>query len=394
MASGPSQFVPNTNPLSVAGPLRYIDSNGNLVTQLFLVDYTTLIGNTVGTQVTQIGTINNILTAYATTLASLQTQITAIQTSGATFIPYVNGGCLNGNASAQVQTVTTLLVTNACSYNTILGTPTALAQAVVAQPSGLNTLPAFSQSGTMSGLAGWKSAPTTIADSENNQWIAYGDARAGIATALAAVTPTCAQVIINYQAVMNNFYAGMYVYFNGYTFIPTGYIDAGSSIQVTDGHGGILLQSINIVTLSTATSPLILNTSGSTLSATATTYTVKVTSKVTNAVLGTNCQQELSQIVFTGTIPGSTCCPDIGTFSLAVTSGSTVIAATYTLISGLTYLPRFVGITQTSIIIGTLPFQLLTVTPTLGGATLNVAASATGVAGFSGTFSVMWAAYR
>lgn len=391
MASGPSQFVPNQVALNVAVPLRYVDANGNLVTQLYLIDYVSLIGSTTGQQVNQISAINGVLNNYQTTLTSLQNQITAINTSGATAIPQVNGYCLNGNLVQPINIITTLLVSNTCSYNTILGTPTALAQAIIAQPSGLNTLPAFSQSGTMSGLTGWISNPLTIAASENNQWVAYGDVRKGVSNALASITPTCSQVIVNFAAFMPSFYTGMNLYFDGYTFIPTGYTDGGSSIQVTDGMGGILVQSFNIVTASNTSGSLNLNTSGSTLSPTASVYTVQVTSIVSNAAIGLSCNKvTLQSVVGTGQGGGQTtssCCPDIGTYSALYTSGTTAIS----LITGLAYKPRYVGLTgQDSYTVASFLSHGYYLTYIIGGCTLTFTSPPT----VSGTPNINWIAFK
>ncbi len=400
--SGPSQYVPNTNPLSVPFNLRPVDPNTGLpVTQMYLVDFSTLIGGYVNTQFSQIASINTIVTAYASTLSSLQTQINAIVTSGSTHIPSVNGGCLNGSVVIPVDTATTLLITNTCSYNTILGTPTALAQAVLTQPSGLNLLPAFSQSGSMSGLAGWVSAPTTLADSEKNQWISYGDARAGITKALAAITPTCAQVLVNYAVSLPTSGTTFNFYFNGYTFIPTGYTDNGSSIQITDGMGGVLLYPFNIVTWSTSSVPLVLTTSGSTLSSQALLYNIVVTSNVINSSLGTTCIKGVPVIVAmsssatssasgTGTTTATTspnmCCPDIGTYTGTYISGTTTIPV----VTGLTYTPRFVSIISADAITGSnFNARQLYNTLILGGAILNISTSS-----YSGPINFNWIAYR
>jgi len=409
-------------PLQLPANLKFIDALGNPVSQLYPWGATPqLTSPTTGalslnmaatnTLIDEMRQVNIILANYATTLVSLQTQINNINTSGATALPNVNGGCLTGppNQSIGLATATTLLIANSCAYNNVLGTPTALANSILAQCNNLNTLPAFSQNSVMSGLTGWKTTPLTIADTINNEWIAYCDARAGITEALAAVTPDCSQVIVSFAASMPNFYSGLDLYFQGYTFIPDGFTDGGSSITVTDGMGGILIQSFNIVTTSNTPGALILNTSGSTLSPTSDTYLVNVSSNVVNSSLGLTCQKTTLStgsringvINFSGPYPvGSlgpssgnptqtkSCCPDIGTFSGIVRYGDWSVP----LITGLSYTPRYVGVTPAdpgctiSVLNPDLGWYL---TYFAGGANINFRVQSSG-----GTPSIDWIAYQ
>ena len=408
-------------PLQLPANLKFIDALGNPVSQLYPWGATPqLTSPTTGalslnmaatnTLIDEMRQVNIILANYATTLVSLQTQINNINTSGATALPNVNGGCLTGppNQSIGLATATTLLIANSCAYNNVLGTPTALANSILAQCNNLNTLPAFSQNSVMSGLTGWKTSPLTIADTINNQWLSYCDARAGITEALAAVTPDCSQVIISFAASMPNFYSGLDLYFQGYTFIPDGFTDGGSSITVTDGMGGILVQSFKIVTTSNTPGALVLNTSGSTLSPTSDTYLVNVSSNVVNSSLGLTCQKTTlstgtrvngGPIVFSGPYPtgagptptsvfsNNNCCPDIGSYTAFITSGTTAIP----IVTGLSYTPRFVTYTSKNQYSA---FYAYVYAPyivyTLGGAVLTFVTPVSG----PGTFSVDWIAYR
>lgn len=404
-------------PIQLPANLKFIDPKGNPVSQLFPVAETAQLDTAqtsalscnlaaTNTLINQVTEINLILATYANTLASLQTQINNINTSGATALPLVNGGCLNGNTPTLLSTATTLLITNSCAYNTVLGTPTALANSILAQCTNLNTLPAFSQNSVMAGLAGWKTTPLTIADTITNEWLSYCDARAGITKALAAVTPSCSQVIVDFVANMPAFSTGLNLYFQGYTFIPIGFTDGGSSVVVTDGLGGILTQSINIITLSNTPGAYNLNTSGSTLSPTADSYTVTVTSIVADSSLGLTCQKTTIAIgvmvsgilVFTTlatgaagpvTISANACCPDIGTYSFAITTSG---ITTLPIATGLSYTPRYVNIESLDLYTAnTVYTRVCWVTPVFGGATLTVS----NIAGFlNGTINLNWIAYR
>lgn len=332
-------FVPNT-PLELAKNLRYRNRAGNLVTQELPADYITTTGDTLSVQ---IDNYNIILASLTNTnnvvIPSMQAQINSILTSGAVAIPNVSSGCLSSGTTMPINTVVDLLVANTCAYNTVLGQPSSLYQAIATQGPNLSLAQAFSQNSAMAGIAGWVTIPHTLADCDNNQWLTILDARAGITRALAAVTPTCAQVIINYQAVVDNTLTFL-IYFSGYTFIPSGYTDAGSAITITDTTTGIYTQALNVVTQSNTVSPLTLYTSGSTLSPQSTSYTVKLNSNVVNTALGLTCEKvtiiRIENPNSTPADPG-TCCPDIGTYTGILSSGSTAL----TVVSTLSYTPRY-----------------------------------------------------
>lgn len=394
-------FVPYF-PIQLPANLKFIDSSGNPVSQLYPTAATAQQNNpqnsalslnlaATNTIINQINEINVILNNYQITLNSLQTQITAIQTSGATAIPQVNGYCLNGNTVVPINVATALLISNTCQYNSILGTPTALASSVLAECNNLNTSPAFSQNSTMSGLVGWQTTPTTIAAAVNNIWLTNCDSRAGITKALAAVTPTCSQVIVGYEAIMNDFSTGMNFYFQGYTFVPDGYTDNGSNIQITDNGSNILLQNINIITLSNTPGAYVVNTSGSTLSPTSPFYNITVNSNVVNASLGLTCQKTTLMTVAnpasaTPVGPNGQCrCPNIGNYTAIVTSGVTSIP----IITSLSYMPRMVTYVPKNFFTGQwVGAQVPYLTYTLGGAFITI-----GAIGAGGTIDIDWIAW-
>lgn len=260
MAYPPTPYFP----LQVAAALRFTNTNGDLVTQLYPVDstqagdtpqtgYISLIGANVGNLVTQYQSIVQILNNYGTSIATLQTDVTNILTSGATFIPTVNGGCLSTpvNAVIPVDTAATLLIANSCAYNTALGTPTALAQAVLAETSStLNTLAAYSQNSAMAALVGWDSSPATIAASLKNLWTAYLDIRTGVTQALIQSAITCADVVLKYQGVYNMVTRTITMYFYG-SSIPTNFSGSGSSsgtFIIYDTAGNTYTQTFNLYT--------------------------------------------------------------------------------------------------------------------------------------------------
>lgn len=240
----PIPYVPNV-PLPVAINLQYVDSNGVTVNQLYPNQYIQIIGSKVSQQVDQYNIVNSTLVSYDTRISDNTAAIEILQLSGDT-MPMVNGSCLNGGQNDYVQNITNLLVNNSCSYNSILGTTTGLGLAVAAQCVNLATEPAYSQNTDMAALAGWVTTPTTIADSFNNLWLAYCDARVGITQALAQSTINCSSIIITISGYYNPTTKVLRVYTGG-SYIPSNFSDAGtSSLRVIDSFNNVTASSFDV----------------------------------------------------------------------------------------------------------------------------------------------------
>ncbi len=388
----PAIYVPN-DPLQVAKNLRYTGRDGNPVTRQLPADYIVNIGDTLSMQIDNYNIILDSLTnTNNVVIPAMQVQINTLLTSGFSSLPLVSAGCLltSGASLQPIATVLDLLVNNSCAYNTVLGTTSALNLAIAAQCANLNSAPAFSQNSAMAGLAGWKSTPATIADTINNNWITDCDLRAGMTRVLAAVTPDCSQVIVDAQVTMPNFSTGFNIYFSGYTFIPTGYADTGSSIQIVDSNGNTALNSINIITQSLTNTPYNFVTSGTTLQS-GLSYTIYINSKVTNASLGLTCEKTVVKSVSasSGSNNGRF---DVGSYSQLVTSG-TSIGPSFTIVTGVQYIPRHVTWAFTNqysmqIAIGTGWY----LTYSYGEAILTFNVGISGALG--GTFAISWTAFE
>lgn len=342
-------YVSNT-PLVVARNLRFLVAGipvtemlpigmvGNVVNDNPETGYISRIGAILSDQIDLYNTVQNTLNQYEIDINSLDVRVTALEISGTT-VPSVNGQCYNGNSAILVTDMVELLTYDMCQYKPVLGTPGALTLGLnTSAPGTTNQLDAFSQNSTLSNLNGWN--PTlspTVADTINNIWLAYFDARAGITKTLEAVTPNCSQVIVDFQSVYSSTAGGFNLFFSGYSFIPSGYLDGGSTVTITDDQSGILYTGFNIVNQAANVNPLFLSISGSTLSPTSAFYTVSVTSNVANATIGTIC---VKTVIHNSSLEGGAgSIYNIGNFTNVV-SGTTA-----TIVSGLTYGPRFVQIT-------------------------------------------------
>jgi hypothetical protein len=302
-------------PIQLPYNLRFNDLNGNPVTQLFPVAATAQLDNpmtgaiscglaAINTLITQMNQVNAQLAIYNnTTIPGLQAQINAINTSGAIAIPQVNAYCLSSpaNQSVPLNVATTYLISNTCAYNTVLGTTTSLTNAILAECTNLNTSQAYSQNSVMSGLAGWVSTPTTIAQSFNNLWLAYCDMRTGVTQALAQSNITCASVVLNYQGVynMNAQTISMYFYSSS---IPANFSASGASsgtFTVTDVYGNVYTQSFNLYSV-VATGSIILNIGSSALAQNSS-YKVVLSYALTSTTPALGCNGSIPNTVVNNT---------------------------------------------------------------------------------------------
>ena len=385
-------YVSNT-PLVVARNLRFLVAGipvtemlpigmvGNVVNDNPETGYISRIGAILSDQIDLYNTVQNTLNQYEIDITSLDVRVTALEISGTT-VPSVNGYCYNGNSAILVTDMTELLTQDLCDYKTVLGTATDLSSGLsTSAPGTTNQLDAFSQNSTLSNLNGWN--PTlspTVADTINNIWLAYFDARAGIETVLDAVTPNCSQVIVDFQSVYSSTAGGFNLFFSGYSFIPDGYADGGSTVTITDEGAGLLFTNFNIVSQAANVNPLFLSISGSTLSPTSAFYIVSVTSNVANTTIGTTC---VKTVIHNSSLEGGAgSIYNIGNFTNVV-SGTTA-----TIVSGLTYGPRFVQITAKDSQTATELANGYFLTYTNDGATLTLLSSV------QTTLNLDWIAYK
>ena len=284
-------WVPNTPTIALPSNLKYTDSNGNPVDSLYPRDYLVLVGQNVNTIITNYITLSSQVSTNASNIAEL-----FILTSGIT-APYVTPeiatqcvvpGC-SGCTEQPIDLVLTNLLNSYCPLLSILGGTSGLANSITKECANLNSAPSFGTPGTsMSSITGWVANPTTVSDTITNIWLTLCDARAGITNLLAAVTPTCAQVIVNFYPIVVDYATGINIFFDGYSFIPTGFSDIGSIIKVTDSAGNIYTTSIDVVTRSTNVNAFNIPIEGTALLPTSN-YTITLTSVLQNSTLGLTC---------------------------------------------------------------------------------------------------------
>ena len=312
----PPQFVPN-DPLTLAKNLRFIGPDGNLVTRQFPADYITTIGNSLSTQIDNYDAILSTLGTMNGEITVLQGQVAAILVSGSTSTPSVSTGCLSSGSVQPLPVVTSMLVNNSCAYNAALDTPSNIYQAILTEnSSALNVGRQYgAPTGQMSNLTGWSSAPGTMANAINNLWLTVLDLRAGMSLVYSMITPNCSNVTVGFMASIPSYSTGINIYFAGYTFIPSGYTDNGSTIQVTDTAGNTISTGFNIINASTS-GTVNIPISGTPLLPSSN-YTITVTSNVKNTTWNVYC----SKTVIETLINGITSCPVMNLSSTTTTVG-------------------------------------------------------------------------
>lgn len=319
--------------LTVASNLRFNDDNGNLVTQMYAINpiegqpdtpstgYISLIGSRLSSMITDYNGVLAILDGYNTRISTLETDVEDILTSGATAIPQVNGGCLNGNTNQDVNVVTGLLVASQCDYIDTLGTTSALNSALSAlDTSALNVLPSYSiPGGNMQALAGWNATPATTAGMLNNLALAYLDMRVGVTQALAQSAITCSSININISSAYNSSTHIITLYFPG-SSIPDNFSDDGSSILVEDSAGNQFTMNFDVMTAVVTDGFLLIDISASTLLQTSN-YTVSLTYNVTSTIPSLGCQNTKTVTVVNNT----TVCPNVNVWATTTTVSYTFV---------------------------------------------------------------------
>lgn len=390
-------YVSNV-PLVVAENLRFKDDAGIPVTQMLPVGmngtivadnprtgYISRIGAILSDQIDLYNNVNQTLKNYGIDISNLDDRVAALELSGTT-MPYVNGACFNGNEQIIIQDAVQAMIDSACEYYAVMGTASDLTLAILAEaPQILNVKPAYSQGSAMAGLSGWESDPETIANTINNLWLAYLDSRAGLDKMLSLLRPVCSEAIIDFLAQYSTTgpAAGFSVYFSGYSFIPSGYTDNGSTVTISDGIGGVFTTGIDIVARSTpGADPLFVGISGTPLDPDVPSYSVTLNSAIVSGSY--SCSKTVIHNTATGAGGLDSRTYAAGVFKTNAFSGATVIAA------GLSFIPVYANIVATDVDSAAIVQQgyFIEIDPDTGDV------SVTFTAGSGTNLNIRWAAFK
>jgi hypothetical protein len=234
--------------------LQYTNAQGQNVTQLIHNQYTLTLAN-------KICSVAATVSTHTTQISGLNTRVATLENATGVTLPKVSLQCLTGNTTLlNLDEALSSVATDLCSLRTVVGTNTAITSAAAKQCTNLNSLPALSSAGTMSGLAGWKSTVTTLSDSINNLWLTICDLRAGLVNLNASVSVVnCGALVIDFTATLNVARTSLTINFNGLTSYQgvlglTGFSDcsqAGSILTIEDTAGKKFITNVNIVSNAT-----------------------------------------------------------------------------------------------------------------------------------------------
>lgn len=245
--------------VNVAGCLQPTDPiTGDIIIQMQLLDYITLIGNTICTLVGQMNTVNLTLTNFETRISFIENNCCSevgplplrAPTSN-TLIPTVCVIPFPPAEGTPIDEVVIALEKAFCDLRTATGLPSDIFNAIVAQCANLDSSPSLAnRTVAMSGLPGWVTQGnyTNQADSIGNMWRSICDIRAAVLNIQNTCCPSgCEGLIVNMTATLSG--STLTVFFSGTN--PGGFADcfpSGNKLIITDGYGAQYTVNIPVLT--------------------------------------------------------------------------------------------------------------------------------------------------
>ena len=271
--------------LSLPTCLQYTNAQGQNVTQLIHNQYTLTLG-------AKICELNTIVNTHTTQISALNTRVNALENAEGVTLPTVSVECLSGSSAlVDLDDAVTEVSNQLCSLKGVLGSNGAIGIAAGKQCAQLGNLPALSQTGNMSGIAGWKTNVTTLSDSFFNLWLTVCDMRGAIAALKDCCgTLDCSSVLIDFVLTANEARDTLTLNFAGLTNIPVTLSEcsqAGSKLTITDSSGFAYSTFVQVV--ANKNNSVNISLSGSGLN-TALNYTVKLEPCVKNTE-GKTCEK-------------------------------------------------------------------------------------------------------
>lgn len=180
------------------------------------------------------------VTTNTSNIATLQTQVAALQAATGYTTPKMTPVCVLPSVETPIDQVLIALEKQYCDTIGKLGNLSAMSNAISSQCAGLTSANALSQNGTMGTIPGWNPSVVNLSNSIQNLWLTVCDMRAVIADLKACCGEVdCTQFILDYTATINRSTGSLNLIFTGITNIPTGYVNCPtkSTIIVKDSSG-------------------------------------------------------------------------------------------------------------------------------------------------------------
>lgn len=256
--------------------LHYTDPGTGLpVTELKLSDYVIDLA-------AQICTLLGDVTDNSAAILNNTTRIAALEGAPGYIPPSVMTPCIldgvGANYPVDMNVLLEALSIEFCTLRGVLGTNTSLNNASAQQCANLGSQLALSQPGTLSSLTGWNNTISSFAQSMQNLWITVCDMRTAVYDVKSQIGATdCSAFFLIYQATTDTARENVTLIFNSGTVIPAGFSNCPllTSVSITDGNGHTYTDVIDLVSLSTNPSGIILPVSTASLDPLLT-YTVTV----------------------------------------------------------------------------------------------------------------------
>jgi hypothetical protein len=243
------------DPMTIAACFQTLDPLGNPILTLPRDEYIQAIA-------AKVCTLNTTVTSHTTELDDHETRITALEDApDPTFeLPTVVPSCIYGvdTTPKEMDEFLITLEEKFCELKEAIGEPAEILLAAAKQCVNLNTSEAFSVSGTMSTLEGWKTVISNLSDSINNMWLTVCDMRTAVSDIQECCSLKCSDITVDFYPYIADNGHTINLYFNGYMHIPSGVTDCeetGSQLTISDGVGGTHILNIPLVAASASLTP-------------------------------------------------------------------------------------------------------------------------------------------
>ena len=234
-------------------PLAPDPITGEPVRSLPLDQFALFLGNQICILLDTVVILQNTLNDHAARLLILENCVLPCQTTTG-FAPFdVVSQALFPGSSVELSTLVLAIETELNKYTNAIGSLSMIGSAISSQAV-FGTSERLSASGTYAADANWINSPTTLAQSNQDQWVVINDLYSAVKDLQSAVDVGCdaATFAYTYNVILNGsgVATDVNLNFTG-SSIPVGYTDCGggSLVKITDSNGNVITQNVNISNL-------------------------------------------------------------------------------------------------------------------------------------------------
>lgn len=230
--------------------LQYTNSEGDLVTQLYLSQYNQLIGNA-------IVDLQEITETLELDDEDLNARVTVLEDTQITVdpIPEISApGVMPDSELYPLDQILSVLSQQFVSLKDATGSEGNIIDGVDLEDPDLKDEPSLVNNQViMSDLSGWVASPTTAGDAISNIWITLQDVRTALKNIMDVSANACDDLIIEYDVYLDAQQNYITLHFFGFSTIPAGFIDCdqqGSLVRIQDDADNEMYTRVNITNTS------------------------------------------------------------------------------------------------------------------------------------------------